>query len=104
MSQGFFKLNLWWGDEEFHLCMLMVIQVRFLFGIIITWSLWRDQFFCRRSKESETVFWSKLQELDRAKILGQEVRWVFVTINKIDFHELTLYYFPNIVESYVNML
>ena len=48
-------------------------------------------------KEVETICRSKLQELDVTQVLGQEVCWVFVSVDKIEFRELALNYFPNVV-------
>ena len=48
-------------------------------------------------KEVETICRSKLQKLDVTQVLGQEVCWVFISVDKIEFRELTLNYFPNVV-------
>ena len=51
----------------------------------------------------KTIFRPELEEFHRSQVFGQEVGWVFVPINKEDFHELSLYYFLNIMKADVNV-
>jgi len=51
-------------------------------------------------EEVETICWSKLQELDVTQVLGQEVCWVLIPFDIVEFRELSLHhYFPNIVPA-----
>ena len=43
------------------------------------------------------------KELDRSQVFSQEVCWILVTINKEDFRELSLNYFPNVMIADVNV-
>ena len=49
--------------------------------------------------EVESILWTKQEELDRPQILGQEICWVLIPVNKIDLCEFSLHYFPNVVET-----
>ena len=47
---------------------------------------------------------SKLEELHRPKVLGQQIRGIIITIDEVDFCQAVVDYFANIVIPDVDVL
>jgi len=54
-------------------------------------------------EEVETKLQTEQYELDGSQVLGEEVCWVLIPVDKEDFHELSLNYFPNVMIADVDV-
>jgi len=56
------------------------------------------------SLEVKTVLWAELEKLDGSQVFGEEVCWIFISVDEEDFCELSLNYFPNVMVADVYVL